>query len=183
MGDNLSTIEDQLLVMDAQEGDRNALQQLVRRWQKRLWAHAFRLTRDRDVAWDISQQSWLGIIKGLGKLNDPAKFKAWAYQITTNKSIDWIKTQANERHVQVEFIDDCPAAVRSDTGVTDLLEQLDVAKKTILRLRYFEELSIAEISAVLKIPPGTVKSRLHAARNDMRSLLNRDATWHERRKQ
>ena len=75
------------------------------------------------------------------------------------------------------------AAVRSDTGVTDLLEQLDVAKKAILRLRYFEELSIAEISAVLKIPPGTVKSRLHAARNDMRSLLNRDATWHERRKQ
>jgi len=91
MAKELSDIEDQLLVMDAQDGDANAMEKLVSRWQKRLWQHAFRLTADQQAAWDVTQQSWLAIIKGLRKLSDPANFKAWAYGITTNKSIDWIK--------------------------------------------------------------------------------------------
>jgi DNA-directed RNA polymerase specialized sigma24 family protein len=70
-----SNIEDQLLVMDAQDGDAQAMEKLVTRWQKRLWQHAYRLTDDSQGAWDITQQSWLGIIKGLRKLHDPAKFK------------------------------------------------------------------------------------------------------------
>ncbi len=62
-------IIDQLLVMDAQDGDAQAMEKLVSRWQKRLWQHAFRLTSDSQAAWDVTQQSWLGIIKGLQKLS------------------------------------------------------------------------------------------------------------------
>jgi len=91
MKEERSSVEDQLLVMDAQDGDAQAMEKLVRRWQKRLWQHAYRLTSDSQAAWDITQQSWLGIIKGLRKLHDPAKFRSWAYRITTNKSIDWMK--------------------------------------------------------------------------------------------
>ena len=76
MANKRSDIEDQLLVMDAQDGDAGAMEKLVRRWQKRLWQHAFRLTSDSQAAWDVTQQSWLGIIKGLRKLHDPANFKA-----------------------------------------------------------------------------------------------------------
>ena len=83
--------EDQLLVMEAQDGDVRAMEALVRRWQKRLWQHALRLTDDREAAWDVTQQTWLGIIKGLRRLNDPARFRAWAYRITTNQAMDWLK--------------------------------------------------------------------------------------------
>ena len=68
MKDNLSNIEDQLLVMAAQDGNAEAMEKLVRRWYKKLWQYVFRLTSDGQVAWDITQQCWLEIIKGLRKL-------------------------------------------------------------------------------------------------------------------
>ena len=100
MKDDLLNIEDQILVMDAQEGNTNAMQKLVSRWQKRLWQHALRLTCDNQAAWDVTQQTWLDIIKGLRKLHDPANFRAWAYRITTNKSIDWIRKTKTDKHVR-----------------------------------------------------------------------------------
>ncbi|MFH1884972.1 MAG: sigma factor [Planctomycetota bacterium] len=59
---------DEILVMDCQSGSVKALEILVSRWQKRLWHYAYNLTGDSEAAWDITQDSWLGIIKGLRKL-------------------------------------------------------------------------------------------------------------------
>jgi len=170
MKDNLSDIENQLLVMDAQDGDVKAMDKLVSRWQKRLWQHAFRMTGDNQAAWDVTQQSWLGIIKGLRKLHDPANFKAWAYRITTNKSIDWIRKSKAVKQISIEEIQDHQHKDKIDTGVKELLEKLDVSKKAVLSLYYFEQLSVPEISAALNIPQGTVKSRLHSARKELKEL-------------
>ncbi len=170
MANDRSNIEDQLLVMDAQDGNVKAMEKLVTRWQKRLWHHAFRLTGDNQAAWDITQQTWLAIIKGLRKLHDPANFKPWAYKITTNKSINWIKKKSTTRQIQTESLGDCPAEAQSDTGITELLDKLSAAKKAVLCLYYFEQLTIPEISLALNIPQGTVKSRLHKARNELKIL-------------
>jgi RNA polymerase sigma-70 factor (ECF subfamily) len=163
-------IIDEILVMDAQDGSRRAMDMLVRRWQKRLWKHAFRLTCDQDATWDVTQQSWLGILKGLGRLHDPAYFKAWAYRVTTNKSIDWLKKRKALKQMSLEELHDPPQARTTDTGVRELLDRLDVRKKAVLCLYYFEQLSVPEISMALNIPKGTVKSRLHSARNDLKKL-------------
>ena len=170
MANERSDIEDQLLVMDAQDGDVKAMEKLVCRWQKRLWQHAFRLTADAQGAWDITQQSWLGIIKGLRKLNDPANFKAWVYRITTNKSIDWIKKSRAAKQVSIEEIPEHQYKEKKDTDVKELLEKLDIKKQIILSLYYFERLSVYEISIALNIPKGTVKSRLHSARKELKEL-------------
>jgi len=170
MANKRSNIEDQLLVMDAQDGDVKAMEKLVSRWQKRLWHHAFRLTGDNQAAWDVTQQTWLAIIKGLRKLHDPANFKPWAYKITTNKSINWIKKKSSTRQMRIESPDDFPADTQSDTGITELLDKLTAAKKAVLSLYYFEQLTIHEISMTLNIPQGTVKSRLHKARNELKIL-------------
>ena len=170
MKDNLSSIEDQLLVMDAQDGDAEAMEKLVSRWQKRLWQHAYRLTTDSQAAWDITQQTWLGIIKGLRKLHDPANFKAWAYGITTNKSIDWMRRTRAEKHVSLEEVQEQQHKEKKDIGLKELLEKLEFEKKLVLTLYYFENLSIAEISIALNIPRGTVKSRLHNAREGLKEL-------------
>jgi len=156
--------------MDSQSGSSKAMEMLVERWQKRLWRHAYRLTSDVEAAWDVTQQSWLGIIKGLRKLHDPASFKAWAYRITTNKSVDWIKRAKAARRVKIDEIQDRQHEDKAETGVRELMEQLDVKKKVVLSLYYFEQLSVAEIGSVLKVPAGTVKSRLSNARRELKEL-------------
>ena len=167
-----SNIEDQLLVMDAQDGDAKAMEKLVIRWQKRLWQHAYRLTDDSQAAWDITQQTWLGVLKGLRKLHDPAKFKSWAYRITTNKAMDWIRKNKyqNSISISIEEIDDQGSKGNEDVGIKQLLHKLDTKKRVVLSLYYFEELSISQISTALRIPKGTVKSRLANARNELKQL-------------
>jgi len=164
MQDDRSNIQNQLLVMDAQSGDAGAMEKLVSRWQKRLWLHALRLTGETQAAWDVTQQTWLAIIKGLRKLHDPANFRAWAYKITTNKSIDWIKKAKTNKHVSMEQIHEHQCKEQKDTGIHELLERLEMRKKVVLCLYYFEQFTVPEISIALKIPKGTVKSRLHSAR-------------------
>ncbi|MHC4882427.1 MAG: RNA polymerase sigma factor [Planctomycetota bacterium] len=165
-----SNLEDQLLVMDAQDGDRQAMETLVRRWQKRLWQHAFRLTGNDQAAWDVTQSAWYDIIRRLPKLHDPAAFRAWVYKITTCKSIDWIKKKRPIRPISAEMMDTLTAKHNPETEINELLEKLDVDKRAILCLHYFEQLNIAEIGEVLKIPTGTVKSRLHNARKELKEL-------------
>ena len=164
--------------MDCQSGRVKALEILVSRWQKRLWKYAYRLVGDTEAAWDITQESWLGIIRGISRLNDPARFRSWAYRIVTNKASDWIRKSRTVKQAGAELSDRLGAGEvqddrqpeNKDTGVRELLEKLDMKKKVVLNLRYFEELSIPEIGAALKIPNGTVKSRLHNARNELKEL-------------
>lgn len=165
-------IEDQILVMDAQTGDRKSMERLVNRYQKRLWAHAYRLTSSQQAAWDVTQAAWIGIIKSLGKLSDPERFRVWAYRIVTNKACDWIKKQQKSaRHVPLET--EIPMEEKKDDGVFELIDRLKPAFRNVLWLFYYQDLSIAEISIVLNIPRGTVKSRLSNARNSLKELLNR----------
>jgi len=161
---------DEVLVMDCQSGRSKALELLVRRWQKRLWRHAYRLLGDSEAAWDVTQQSWLGIVKGIRKLRDPARFRAWAYRIATNNAADWIKKHSSKRRVALDEIPDPPGSEKREVGLKELLDRLDVKKRVVLSLYYLEELSVAEVGVALNIPKGTVKSRLHSAREELRQL-------------
>jgi RNA polymerase sigma-70 factor (ECF subfamily) len=171
---SVEQLVDEILVMDCQSGSAKALEKLVSRWQKRLWQYAYNLTGNSEAAWDITQDSWLGIIKGLRKLHDPANFKAWAYRITTNKSIDWIRKSKAVKQISVEEIQDHQHKEKKDTGVKELLEKLDIRKQAVLNLYYFEQLTVPEISVALKIPKGTVKSRLNSARKELKKLWQQD---------
>jgi RNA polymerase sigma-70 factor (ECF subfamily) len=173
MDRSVQQLVDEILVMDAQDGKARAMEILVSRWQKRLWQHAFRLTADEQAAWDVTQQSWLGIIKGLRKLNDPASFRAWAYKITTNKSIDWIRKNKAVKKVSLDEVQDHQQKEKKDIGLKELLQKLDIKKRAVICLYYFEQLSIPEVSTALKIPKGTVKSRLAKARKELKVLYQK----------
>jgi len=170
---SVEQLVDEILVMDCQSGSVKAMEILVSRWQKRLWKYAYRLTGNAEGAWDVTQESWLGIIKGLRKLNDSASFKAWAYRITTNKSIDWIRKNKAVKQISIEDVQDHQHKEKKDTGLKELLEKLDMRKKVVLSLYYFEGLSVSEISVALKIPNGTVKSRLASARKELKELYQK----------
>ena len=101
MKDKLSKIESQFLVMAARNGSAEALEKLIGLWQKKLCHYVFALTGDNHASWDITQQTWVEIIKGLKKLHNPGSFKAWAYRIATNRSMDWFKTRNKNRHLSM----------------------------------------------------------------------------------
>ena len=165
---------DEILVMDCQSGSARAMEMLVSRWQKRLWKYAYNLTDDTEAAWDITQESWLGIIKGIRKLHDPAKFKAWVYRIVTNKINDWIRNNKMVKKVELNEIQGYQHKDEQNTDVKEMLAKLDIKKRAVLSLYYFEQLSIPEIGIALKIPRGTVKSRLHNARNELKELWQKN---------
>ena len=129
MHDRRSQIEDELLVLDAQDGDSTAMEALVGRWQKRLWHHALRLTGDRDAAWDVTQQAWLGIVKGLQKLHDPANFRAWAYRITANKSADWIREKTALRELPLRDAQDRKPCAVEDRHYEAACQSWNVKRK------------------------------------------------------
>jgi RNA polymerase sigma-70 factor (ECF subfamily) len=166
---------DEILVMDCQSGSSKALDLLVSRWQKRLWHYACRLTGNSEAAWEVTQESWLGIIRGIRRLNDPARFRAWAYRIVTNKSRDWIKRKATRTTPQTdEPIDrpqhDGPPANETSADLQTILGRLSERNRTVLTLHYLEEIGVAEIAKILRVPKGTVKSRLHTARAEFKRL-------------
>jgi RNA polymerase sigma factor (sigma-70 family) len=175
MAEQDERITDELLVMECQDGSVQALDQLVSRWQRRLWRYAYRLTGDAEAAWDVTQESWLGVIRGLQRLNDPARFRPWIYQIVTHKADDWIARNAKTRQRRAEMKPEEPEeSQRQDREESDefqsLMRGLPDQSKTVLTLYYLEGLPIAEVAKVLNIPEGTVKSRLHAARNELKTL-------------
>ena len=73
-----------LLVLQAQRGDPDALEQLVRLWQTRLWSVAMAKSDDHDAAWEISQEAWLEILRGLRGLREAEAFGRWATRIVSN---------------------------------------------------------------------------------------------------
>jgi RNA polymerase sigma factor (sigma-70 family) len=168
-------IADEILVLDAQDGNAEAFDKLVRRWQKRLWRHALHLTGRSDTAWEITQESWLDIVRGLSRLNDPARFGAWAYRIVSHKAYDWRHRHAHEFSCDTEP-ERRPAVTGRRGGdqtggdVHEILRLLPSPDRVILNLYYLEGFSVRETAAILHMPEGTVKSRLHAARIEFRKI-------------
>lgn len=174
-------VYDELLVLRCQDGDRIALEELVERWQRRLWRHAWQLTGRPDVAWDIMQEVWIAIVRGVGTLNDPASFPNWAYRIVGNKCADWGRRQSREKRLDEEVrradsepVDD-PIRREAKEGELDrirrALRRLPGDRRAILSMFYLEGMSMGDIAQALEIPLGTVKSRLHYAREHLRSEL------------
>ena len=162
----------------SQEGDPSAFEELIERWQERLWRHAWRLTGDEDAAYDVLQESWLAITRGLRRLHDAAAFHGWAYQIVSHKCRDWIRREARRRGLKSTLEEQLLASQREVVArqqraatLREAIQSLPGADRAILALRYEEEFSTAEIAEILEIPEGTVKSRLYHARNRLRQIM------------
>ena len=176
-------IQDELLVLQCQDGDGDALKALIARWQPRLARLAWRLTGEREAARDVVQDTWLAIVRGLNGLDDPARFRSWAYRIVTNKCADWIRRRSIRRSAAKE-LRDATASTGNDSlnqtdsaddvaRMLDALAKLPDEQRAVLSLHYLDEMGVREIAEVLGVPEGTVKSRLHHARNRLKEALER----------
>jgi RNA polymerase sigma-70 factor, ECF subfamily len=166
-------ILDELLVMRTQNGDMKAFSLLVKRWQPVLLRQAYRLTRDDDAALDAAQEAWRAIAKGIYKLKSPAAFKTWSFRIVSNKSVNWIKEQQKRRALKLASEEFVVQEAQSDEWenvelIKRALNELPVKSKTILSMFYVDNHSVKEISQILLLSDGTVKSRLFYARKKLK---------------
>jgi RNA polymerase sigma-70 factor (ECF subfamily) len=171
-------IYNELLVLKCQQGSKDAFDELVERWQKRLWHYAFQLTGSDAAAWDIVQEAWVGIINGIRKLGDTAVFPRWAFRILNNKCADWLRKQ----HLQSRLSDQLANQTQDESdekqngsekaeSLQAAVEKLSPQRRALLALRYREGFDISQIAEILCIPEGTVKSRLHRTLERLRQVM------------
>ena len=172
-------IQDELIVYRCQDGEADALSELVERWHGRLFAHAFRLTGQREDAADVVQEAWMAIVRGIRRLDDPARFRPWAYRIVTYKAVDHIRSAGKQRRTlraaaQSPEIEPEKSKGEQADNVAELrtgLAQLSGDRRAILTMFYMEAMPLIDIADALGIPVGTVKSRLHHARLILKKTL------------
>jgi len=179
-GDHISN---DYLVLRYQQGDKDALKVLIRQFDKRIRAQVIRQTGDSASLDDLAQESWYAIIQGLGSVRIKISFEVWALSIARRKGIDWIRSQKKTRSRFSELTDDVEDKKSEDLAdieqrasrVAQLrtsINSLPHTQRMVLSMFYLENLSIKEISEILKISHGTVKSRLFNARELLKKTLN-----------
>ncbi|NCO18762.1 MAG: sigma-70 family RNA polymerase sigma factor [Gammaproteobacteria bacterium] len=175
----MNPAEHDLLVIDAQDGSRKALDALVRLHQRELLRFAWSLCRDAALAQDAVQDAWLKIARGIRRIDDPRAFRGWIYHAVRWRVLDLLK-RAERRGLDLDqvptLVDPKAEGEQRDRGLDlgSAIEALPEAERESLRLFYLHGLSISEIAVVQEIAPGTVKSRLHRARNQLREHLEGD---------
>jgi RNA polymerase sigma-70 factor (ECF subfamily) len=175
-------IYDELLLIKCQQGDRAAFDELVGRWQERLLNYAFKVTGSEPAAWDIVQETWYAIIKGIRRLNDVSVFPGWAFRIVNNKCTDWLRNGRLQLrlHEQLEMrAQNQPEnKQKNSAGKTESLrtavEKLPPDRRALLELRYHEGFDVAQIAEITGVPEGTVKSRLHRTLSQLRLIVGCD---------
>jgi RNA polymerase sigma-70 factor (ECF subfamily) len=180
MGRSAARILDEYLVASARAGDRAAFQLLARRWQKKLIAHAWRLTGDPEAARDAAQEGWIEILRGIGRLDDERAFPAWAYRIVSRRCARHIGAAVRRRELaeaasaEPPPVAEAPGAELEHERLRAAVRALPEDQRAAVALFHFEEMSVAEVAVALDVPVGTVKTRLMHARRKLRAALEGD---------
>ena len=168
--------EQTLLVLLAQTGDRAALEELLRISYAPLRRYITRLA-GTDLAEDILQETSLQIFRKLPFLREPAVFRAWTFRIASRIAFSHLK-RASCWHPLEDAPPEHLTALNPSLGelpdeaFLTLLERVSPASRAVLLLRYQHDLSLEESAAILEIPIGTAKSRLHYGVTILRKYLN-----------
>ena len=183
------------LVQRFKEGDRRAFTEIVRRYQDRVYSLCLRWMNDEQIAKEVAQDVFIALFKALERFRGDARLSTWIYRVVVNHCKNrrlYRKRRHVTRHEPLEGTrrddDDVPARQIAASGpgsdvsihqseaehlIREALDQLDDEQRQIIVLRDIEDLSYEEISEILGLARGTVKSRLHRARAQLGRILQR----------
>jgi RNA polymerase sigma-70 factor (ECF subfamily) len=173
------------LVVRARDGDRVAYGELVERFQSTVYAVALARLRNPGEAQELVQEVFIHAMTKLGQLRDPQCFAGWLRQITERMAINRLARRGPVRGAEPAVLENVPAA--GSGPLEDLLraeqkarlwaglERLKPADRATLVAFYINGRSLKQMSREFETPIGTIKRRLHVARNRLRAHLERDA--------
>ena len=174
---------DERLVSFAQRGEYEAFEELVRRYRNDVYALAYHYVKNREEAWDLSQDVFIRAHHGLRRFRGEASFKTWLLRITANRCKDYFK----KRRLDTVAFDEAIEATRAADPLTEPGRSLEAEElgraidsavaalpekhRTAFMLREYEGLSYEQMAEVMKCSMGTVMSRLHHARKKLQRAL------------
>ena len=169
--------DDATLVRRCREGERDAFERLVIRYQKPVFNLALRMLRDRQDALDVAQTTFLKAFEHLGDYDPTFRFYSWLYRIAINESLNALAARKPQDALDANTADEGPGPERAAEGdqalhaFEDALMHISPELRTVTVLRHVTQLSYEDIATTLGLPEKTVKSRLHSARERLRDHL------------
>ena len=189
----LNTLTDQEVVLLARGGQERAYRELVRRYERPIFSLLYRMVRDRELAEDLSQETFVKALNAIESYRPEYKFSSWLFKIANNAAIDHLR----RRELDTLSLEGSPHAVTPDAmeatalqigdraeNPLDIVEakelggeieraiaQLRPEYRACILLRHVDGRAYEEIAEMLDLPLGTVKTYIHRARNELRRLL------------
>ena len=184
-----STLDESILVDHAKLGDTQSFEELVSRYRDRVYARAFSIMRNEDLAIDLSQNAWIKAWQRLEQFHGDASFVTWLNRIITNLCLDELRRQKRLKTDSIEEIQEDTGPVENRMEIQDFdpiaklnqqelreriddaMDKLSVNHRTVLLLYEYEQLEYKQIAYQMDTTIGTVMSRLFYARKKMALLL------------
>ena len=184
------TRTDEELVARANAGDTESFNQLVTRWERPIYALAYRTLGREEDARDVVQEAFLRAYRGLRGFKGEAKFSSWLYRITLNLCRDWIRRERRAPVVQVpegvdpvdladdrvspqESVEELVARREMSQAVSRAMADLPDEQRQAILLKEYHGLTFQEIADMLDCPLSTVKTRLYQGLSVLRRRLER----------
>ncbi len=186
-------LSDQEVVLQAREGRQAAYRELIRRYERPIFALIFRMVRDRELAEDLSQETFVKALNAIGSYRPEFKFSSWIFKIANNAAIDHLR----RRELDTLSLEGSPHAATPEamqatalqignreespleavearelgSAIEAAIGRLRPEYRSCILLRHVEGRAYEEIAEILDLPLGTVKTYIHRARNELRQML------------
>ena len=177
----------------AKQGHEAAFRELVRRYERPVFSLLYRMVRDRALAEDLAQETFIKVLNGIKSYRPEFKFSSWIFKIANNAAIDHLR----RKHIDTLSLDGAPSAETPEqmratslqlgdkaespldevesrelgTAIERAIARLRPEYRSCILLRHVEGYSYEEIAETLDLPLGTVKTYIHRARNELRVYL------------
>lgn len=188
-----AALEDSALAAQAAQGRQGAYRELLRRYERPIFGLVYRMVRDRTLAEDLAQEAFVRAFNAIHSYNPRYKFSSWIFKIANNHTIDYLRKkrldtvsidgsphattvdETAQTRIVVESTEETPEEFVEHRELGSLIEQaigeLRPEYRSVVLLRHVEGYSYDEIADILELPLGTVKTYLHRARGELKSLL------------
>jgi RNA polymerase sigma-70 factor (ECF subfamily) len=182
--------EDRETIERVLNGDYDAFEGLVEKYQARIYRHLKKMVKDGHLAQDLLQETFLSAYKGLPGFTGSSSFSTWLFRIATNTALmylrknrpdsveydDEIRNQSNSTlpPISSEFVNTPLEILLSNEGkrkIEEAIDELPALYRSVIVLRDVEGFSLEEVSKIMDSSIAAIKSRLHRARNSVRETL------------
>ena len=177
-------MDDLKLIRNCQKGEKGAFQELIAEYRPFVFKFLIKLSGDEQVAEDLTQDTFIKVIRNIDKydLYKNARFSTYIITVAKNCYIDGLKKESRHKtgfiDENIEFedrvnIEDSVIAKLDAQSIMNKMEELTLEQQTVIKLKYIEDLTLKEIGEMLKLEPKTVKSRIHNGIAKLRQLMER----------
>ncbi|MBY7142646.1 RNA polymerase sigma factor [Virgibacillus sp. NKC19-3] len=184
-------ISDEELIKDIKRGSKSSMDVLVRRYYKVVYALIYRSVFDKSIAYDLTQESFIKIIKNIRQYSEQGSLKNWMLTIASNQCRDYVRSkEAKSKSLSIPLEES--RLETKDSPVSSVLErrenrknimckmqQIPFEQRQAIYLKYFHDLKIREIAETTKTSASTVKSRLYSGLEKLEHLLERSSFYEE----